>query len=119
MRPLTQQNARRVLGHLDWDLAILSSLPEEVEAGLLRTLRERVGLAVPSARHLGAVEHVFTHRRLRLHVFRCDTPSGRVRLDGFDAHRWLAPGALHDLPLGKPTRKALELLASENAKGAG
>jgi A/G-specific adenine glycosylase len=84
---------------------------EEPAAGLRRALRERVGLAVARPRRLGAVEHVFTHRRLRLHVFRCDTLTGRVRLDGFDAHRWLAPASLADLPQGGVTRKALELIA--------
>lgn len=83
---------------------------ERPGAGLRRALRERVGLASGRPRRLGAVDHVFTHRRLRLHVFRCDTPTGRVRLDGFDAHRWLAPASLGGLPHGAVTRKALALL---------
>ena len=52
---------------------------------------------------------MFTHRSLRLHVFRCDTSEGRVRLDGFDAHRWLPPSALAELPQATLTRKALTL----------
>ena len=92
---------------------------EAPAAGLRRALHQRVGLRTRRARPLGAVEHTFTHRRLRLHVFRCDTPTGRVRLDGFDAHRWLAPAALAGLPQGRVTSKALELLAGpENARGA-
>jgi A/G-specific adenine glycosylase len=82
---------------------------ERPETGLLRSLRERVGLAVAAIEPRGRVEHVFSHRRLRLHVFRCDTARGRVRLDGFDAHRWLAPGALRELPQAALTRKALAL----------
>ena len=85
--------------------------------GLVRALRERVGLRIGRPRRVGAVEHVFTHRRLRLHLYRCDTPEGRVRLDGFDAHRWLAPEALGELPPGALTRKALELLGPTTAKG--
>jgi hypothetical protein len=42
-------------------------------------------------------------------VFRCDTPKGRVRLHEFDAHRWLAPSALGELPQATLTRKALRL----------
>jgi A/G-specific adenine glycosylase len=84
---------------------------ERPGAGILRALRERVGLQVPGARRLGAVEHVFTHRHLRLHVYRCDTPRGRVRLDGFDAHRWLPLESLAELPQGGAMRKALALLA--------
>jgi A/G-specific adenine glycosylase len=82
---------------------------EAPEAGLVRALRERVGLATRALEHAGALEHVFSHRRLRLHVFRCEPPRGRVRLDGFDAHRWLAPAALAELPQGAVTRKAVAL----------
>ena len=85
--------------------------------GLVRALRERVGLSIGRPRRVGSIEHLFTHRRLRLHVFRCDTPEGRVRLDGFDAHRWLAPEALVELPQGALTRKALELLTPTTSKG--
>ncbi len=85
--------------------------------GLVRALRERVGLRVGRPRRVGAVDHVFSHRRLRLHLFRCDTPEGRVRLDGFDAHRWLAPEALAELPQGALMRKALELLTPTTATG--
>jgi A/G-specific adenine glycosylase len=84
---------------------------ERPEAGLLRAVREAVGLELNGARRLGRVEHLFTHRRLQLHVFRCETLSGRVRLSGFDAHRWLAPAKLASLPQGVATRKALALLA--------
>ena len=85
---------------------------DDPETALLRALTERVGLQVPRARRLGVVDHAFTHRRLQLHVFRCDTPRGRVQLDGFDAHRWLAPAAVTELPQGALTRKAIRLLAA-------
>jgi hypothetical protein len=35
---------------------------------------------------------------------------GRTRLAGFDAHRWLAPSSLAELPQGAITRKALGLV---------
>jgi hypothetical protein len=44
-------------------------------------LRERIGLALSAATPLGVVTHAFTHRALRLHVFRAEAPAGRV-LDG-------------------------------------
>ena len=92
---------------------------EDPAAGLVRNLRERVGLAVAGPEYVGAVTHVFTHRRLRLHVFRCDPPQGRTRLDGFDAHRWLAPRSLRALPQAAVTRKVLTLLAESAAGGRG
>jgi A/G-specific adenine glycosylase len=83
---------------------------EDPSAGLVRNLRERVGLSVSKPQYIGAVEHLFTHRKLRLHVFRSDPPTGRTRLDGFDAHRWLSPTSLRALPHAAVTRKALALL---------
>ncbi len=83
---------------------------EEPAAGWTRNLRERVGLTVARTEYVGSIEHIFTHRRLELHLFRSDPPTGRTRLDGFDAHHWLAPHALAELPISKLTRKALAAL---------
>ncbi len=83
---------------------------EKPAAGWTRNLRERVGLRVARAEYVGSIEHVFTHRRLELHLFRGDPPTGRTRLDGFDAHRWLGPRALAELPISALTRKALAAL---------
>jgi 8-oxo-dGTP pyrophosphatase MutT (NUDIX family) len=100
---------RGLLGGL-WELPGGELAPRErPEAGLRRTLRERTGLAIAGAERRGEVRHLFTHRNLLLHVFRCDTPKGRVRLVDFDAHRWLAPTALAELPQAALTRKALSL----------
>ena len=82
--------------------------------GLRRALRERVGLAAAGLRRVGAVEHAFSHRRLRLHVYRSADVAGRVRLDGFDAHRWLSPSRLAELPHGAPTAKALRLVLGDS-----
>lgn len=80
---------------------------ERPEEALARALRERVGIEAERCEAAGVVDHAFSHRRLELHVFRVDRPRGRVRLSGYDAHRWLAPGSLGTLPLGTVTRKAL------------
>jgi len=106
---------RGLLGGL-WELPGGDLHPGEApDAGLRRLLRERVGLRALRTRAEGAVDHAFTHRRLRLHLYRCDTGPGRVRLAGFDAHRWLAPEALRRLPHGAVTRKALALLGPGRA----
>jgi A/G-specific adenine glycosylase len=102
--------AKGLLGGL-WDLpgdALAGGEPPR--AGLIRALRERAGLTVSRPAEVGSVEHVFTHRKLKLHVFRCDTPKGRTRLDGFDTHKWLAPSSIPSLPHGAITAKALDLL---------
>jgi A/G-specific adenine glycosylase len=106
---------RGLLGGL-WALPGGELAPRErPEAGLRRALRERTGLAISAAERRGEVRHAFTHRSLRLHVFRCDTSEGRVRLVDFDAHRWLAPSALAGLPQATLTRKALTLALSSTS----
>jgi A/G-specific adenine glycosylase len=82
---------------------------EDPEKGLARSMRERVGLTLTGAEKLGTVRHVFTHRVLHLHVYRARAAAGRVRLDGFAAHRWLPPSRLADLPQSALMGKALRL----------
>jgi A/G-specific adenine glycosylase len=81
-------------------------------SGLARALHERVGLAPLRARRLGEVTHGFTHRKMRLHVYRADASAGRVRLCHADAHRWLPLAALETLPLSAVAKKALALAAA-------
>ncbi len=83
---------------------------EKPDAALRRSVQEGLGLAVEGLEAAGQVKHVFTHRTLRLHVFRCGEARGRIKRQGFDAHRWLSPRALAALPHGGATRKALSLL---------
>ena len=82
---------------------------ENAEQGLARCLRERVGMVAKDTTAVGQVKHVFTHRALTLHVYRGAAPAGRVRRDGFDAHRWVSPAALAQLPLSAVAKKAIAL----------
>ena len=96
-----------------WELAGGDLLPggrETPEAGIRRALHEHTGLTAKHVELAGEVTHAFTHRTLRLYVFRCDTEPGRVRLAGPQAHRWATRSELARLALGKATRKALEVL---------
>ena len=78
-------------------------------AAVAELLRARTGLAVGDIEALGDIEHVFTHRTLRLRVFSGAAVGGRVRLDGWDRHKWLAPGDFDSVPCGNLTKKALAL----------
>ena len=82
---------------------------EAALGGLERALRERVGLAPLRVERLGEVTHGFTHRTLRLHVYRATASPGRVRRQDADAHRWLPLGAFATLPLSAVAKKALAL----------
>jgi len=83
---------------------------ENPEEGLARSIRERVGLTLSGTEELGTVRHVFSHRVLHLHVYRARGVSGRVRLAGFDAHRWLPRDRLAELPQSAVMGKALRLV---------
>ena len=82
---------------------------EPLERALARALREGVGLEVDDLEPAGALEHVFTHRRLRLHLYRCRSVRGRVRLDGFDRHRWVSPAEAPSVSQSALMRRALSL----------
>lgn len=101
---------RGLLGGL-WDLPGGDLGDAEKPAdGVARALSDRVGLAPTALEKVGAVEHVFTHRALRLHVFSGSAGPGRVRRDGYDVHRWVGFDGFEDLPHGTVTGKALDLL---------
>jgi A/G-specific adenine glycosylase len=83
---------------------------EPPQRGLRRTLRERVGLSISRPCAAGVVDHVFSHFRLRLHVYRCAAASGaRVRRDGPDRHLWLSRAALDRLPKSSVGCKAIDV----------
>ncbi len=83
---------------------------ENPARALRRALRECVGLTLRGVEPVGVVEHLFTHRRLHLHVFRCEAGAGRLRRRGIEGHRWLPPGELAALPQSAVTRKARSLV---------
>ena len=89
-----------------------AELPQGAEPKdhVARLIRERTGLEVINPLHAGTVEHIFTHLKLNLHVFRCSEAEGRVKLTHHQAHRWVSATAFSKLPLATLTRKALELL---------
>ena len=96
---------------------------EEAKDRIGAVLHEAIGLEILDAEPIGQVEHLFTHRRLELEIFRCRiAPGGRVRRNGFVAHRWVAPSALLDLAHAGSTRKAMVLLGltdEQSARAAG
>jgi A/G-specific adenine glycosylase len=88
---------------------------EDEADALRRCVAETVGLRVASLERIGEIDHLFTHRRLRLVVFRGAALPGRVCRDGPADHRWLRAEAIAALPHGGPTRKALALLGEATA----
>jgi A/G-specific adenine glycosylase len=109
---LVQRPAQGLLGGL-WELpgGELAG-DEKPELALRRALRERVGLEFASARPVGSVDHVFTHRRLELVLFDCGEALGRLHLDDYQAHRWVPRAELLGLPHATLHAKAAALFAA-------
>ena len=92
---------------------------DEAKERVAEALEKAVGLEVRDPEAVGQVEHLFTHRRLTLEVFRARAdPSARVRLTSrnddptstpYISHRWLEPKAMLDLAHAGTTRKAMTL----------
>ena len=100
--------ARGLLGGL-WEIPGSDVTgPRAATAAMLATvLRARTGLSMLHIESAGRIEYAFTHRRIHLRLFRCEAASGRVRLDGWDTHRWVSTSGLVALPLGTVTKRAL------------
>jgi A/G-specific adenine glycosylase len=77
---------------------------ESLPACLRRELREELGVSVRVLEPIAVVQHAFTHFRITLHVFRCDSMRGRPRpIDGA-AVRWVRIVRLRLFPMGRADR---------------
>ncbi len=105
---LVLRPAGGLLGGL-WELpGVELSRGEKPAAALAARLPARIGLPLEALAPAGAVSHAFTHRSLRLHLFRAAAGAGRVRLDGFERHEWVSLAALAALRTSTLMRKAIE-----------
>ncbi len=92
---------------------------DEAKDRIAPVIADAVGLEIRRLEPVGRVEHLFTHRRLELEVFRCIADKGsRVRRKDFVAHRWVEPTTLLELAHAGPTRKAMALLGMTNERSA-
>jgi len=109
-----QRPARGLLGGL-WELPGGEVGARERGAVVLaRVLRERTGLRVATNARAGTIDYAITQRAQRTALYRCEAASGRVRLDGWDRHRWVAPESFAELPLGTVSKRALELACNSD-----
>jgi 8-oxo-dGTP diphosphatase len=67
---------------------------ESPEACLVREIAEELGLDVVVVRSLGANEHRYPERTVRLLFYEAEPISGRVRLAVHDRFAWVLPEAL-------------------------
>ena len=92
---------------------------DEAKDRLPAIVREVVGLEIRDPHSVGHVDHVFTHRKLDLEVFRCALRKGqRVKRTGYTDHRWLRPEGILELAHAGPTRKAMMLFSVTDESSA-
>lgn len=70
-------------------------------------IKASVGLKAPVKAHIVTVNHTYTHFKLQLDLYLCPYQSGRVRLNGPAAFKWIAFEKLSRLPLHRAVHKAL------------
>jgi A/G-specific adenine glycosylase len=82
-------------------------------AAVLRArLKALLGIDVVVGTRLGTVEHVFSHRVLKLHIYRCEQRGGRPLESKNGRARWLSPRRFHRYAFASVDRKALALLGA-------
>ncbi len=80
---------------------------ESATDALRREVREETLLDVAVGEHLVSVRHAYSHFRVTLHAFLCDSPRGRVRPQKCVAFRWVDPNELDTYPFPSGSRKII------------
>jgi A/G-specific adenine glycosylase len=83
---------------------------ERPEETCVREIREEVNLRIAVEAPLARVRHRYTHLSVVMDVFRCRHLSGRVRLKGPEAHRWIRIAEIPDYPFPRANHKFIPLL---------
>jgi A/G-specific adenine glycosylase len=86
---------------------------EPASAGCRRVLHQTTGLTVGVDQKLVRIHHAYTHFKIALDFYACRKESGRIRLNGFQAFRWIRPADLQDFPFTGVCRKALAQLPAD------
>jgi A/G-specific adenine glycosylase len=83
---------------------------ETAQDACIREIKEEVNLEVRVDRHLATVKHAYTHFKIVMEVFCCRYQSGRVKLKGPDAHRWIRFSEFKNYPFPRANHKFMPLL---------
>jgi A/G-specific adenine glycosylase len=70
-----------------------------------REIKEEVNLQVEIEEHLTRVKHAYSHFQVVLEVFLCRYRSGKVRLNGAIAHRWITFAEIEQYPFPAANHK--------------
>ncbi len=107
---IIQRPNRGLLGGL-WKFPGGLKGPEEtLEQGLIRRVREELGIGIEVQEALASVEHAYTHFRVTLHAFRCQWRTGKPKVLDCQAYQWRSPKGFSSFPFSKADRKIIALL---------
>jgi len=107
---ITRRKAEGLLGGL-WEFpGGKIKQGESAEAACIREIKEEVNLKVRIDSHLTRVKHAYTHFRIIMEVFCCRYVSGKVKLHGPTAHRWIRIEEYKNYPFPKANHKFIPLL---------
>ena len=84
---------------------------EELPAGLQREIREELGVEIRVGQPFGIYRHAYTHFKVVLHAFLCTLADGEPDARVASEIRWVQPGELAGLPMGKIDRQIAGKLA--------
>ncbi|MGB0590072.1 MAG: A/G-specific adenine glycosylase [Myxococcota bacterium] len=102
-----------LLGGL-WELPGGEIAPDDTRpAGVRRWLAERTGLQGDVGPRLASVQHIFTHRRLTLEVYRVATHTAELKAQWYTETRWVDREGLASLPLSRLTQKVLDAVGHD------
>ena len=101
---MERRPSRGLLGGL-WELPSHAAGAEALAA----SLRERTGLETRTARALGTLRHLFSHRALTLEIVELERVGGRFR-SGSEPLRFCATEELEALPLSTLMKRALAVV---------
>ena len=80
---------------------------EPPEAACLRHLKAMAHIKADIDTFVTRIRHAYTHFKITMDVYACKYVSGRVRLNGPSAHRWITLDEISAYPLPKAVHKSL------------
>jgi A/G-specific adenine glycosylase len=90
---------------------------ESLDAGLVRTIREQVGIVVTPGNAITRIAHAYTHFRITLHAFRCEAAGNAAQPLQCAAIAWVAPAELSEHAFPVTDRKVIEALGFSSRPG--
>ena len=85
---------------------------ESAGQSCVREIKEETNLEIKVEHSLAVIRHAYTHFKIVMEVFICQHVSGRVRLNGPVAHRWIRFKDIPKYPFPKANHKVFPLLES-------